>query len=1322
MSNTCKIILVFVFLTIKTNLSFAQIDTVFWFAAPWVTPDHWWKDNVVLHISTFNTPNTVVRLRQPGAIAPNRYDTTINIPANSNFNYVFWRDKVANSSNFGFDSLETRPANTVVPYGLYISASSNITVVYDVVTRPTSFLNPETFSLKGQNGLGTEFVCPFQTKWRNQFFGSSGCGQNAQDLNCDLTVMQPKQQINIVATMSNTVVWIKPACNVVGHLSGVSYSVLLNNAGDAYTVENVTQVTNVSGQNLSGTIVISNNPIAVTVADDSVSGVTGCFDLMGDQIVPVDIVGKDYIVLKGAMNGPEHEGAFVVGTENFTSITINDALVTNSVVTINKGDTYHYKTTQGLTSIVADKNVYVLHATGYGCELGEALLPPLSCAGSSLVAFSRNNTQPFRLNILCKNGAQGSFTLGASASVPASAFTVVPGTGGLYVGAQIAFSTAQIPIGSYTIENSADVFALGVFNGDVSTGGLYHYMSSFLRKTTVKTQSVVPICSGQAGTVALTGTISGAAITGSWSTSYVATNSSGTILVSGGGTGTFSPVYTSSLNTISTIYSVSTNDTTSSSPTKTITLYLSSIGSCKSVTDSVKLVINQRPKVTVSSGTIMCKNNVFPVILSGTITNVTTGVGGQWSGGNGGGFGVPGLVTTYTPSSADLAANSITLNLTSQAPLPGCPNTVQSLTVGFINPPVVTIVPNNTVVCTNSSTIDLNGSVNGALGGIWTGGTGAFTLTNTSPTATYILSPTDLSQSGITLTLSSTGNGICASESATMQVNIIPEPVLSLPQNFTVCAAAVTVALTGTVNGAPQGVWYSNEAYGTFSHLQPQNTPVTTTYSLSSLDTLGHITFIFQSAGGICPAVSDSIEVAVLQAPVVKVNESFTPVCKNAEIALTGTVTGYTSTGIWSTSSNTSSPGTFTPSANFLNSFYIPSQADIDNGFVILTLTSTNNQTCPASSSAFTVSFVPSPKARFTFSPKRCLNSPVLFQDASSANGTGFLKWSWDFGDNSITGGSSAPNPIKTYTVAQQYVVTLTVTGVSLLNVNCPDVWDTVIRIKPLPLADFLIAPACEGLPVIFTNRSIAPPGSDPINQWKWEFGDSIAFNVPPLITGVPTTTVMHTYGRPERFSAFLTVTATPAGFSPSLGCVSDPFRQYIDVFPKPNAEFGLTNNPTVVQEPVYFSDFSTPSGNIAQWFWDFGDEGASTDQAPVHTYQKAGIFSIKLTVTDFAGCRDTLRKDIDVTLLPQVPGGFTPNNDGTNDLLFVKGGPFEKMVFSVYNNWGELIWQTADQKLGWDGTKNGIEQPAGVYIWTLVVDMYNNRQVKKNGDVTLIR
>ncbi|MFO0356705.1 MAG: IgGFc-binding protein, partial [Sphingobacteriaceae bacterium] len=491
---------------LKINHSSAQIDTSFWFAAPWTTPDHWYRDPIKLHISTFAAPTTTVRLRQPAAIAPNKYDTTIVIPANSNFDYTFWRDAAVSLTNRAFDSLETRPADVVVPYGLYISSSANISVVYDIVSRAPNFNNPETFSLKGQNGLGLEFVCPFQTRWFNQFRGDQA--------NTPPGAIQPKQQINIVASKPNTVVWIKPACNIVGHLANITYSILLVNAGDAYTAENLVQNTNVAGNNLSGSIIVADKPIAVTVADDSVrTPGGGCNDVIGDQIVPVDIVGTNYIVNKGAMFVASIEGIYVVGTENFTQLTITDAAVTTTL--INKGETFFYNITQPLTYVQSSKNVYLWQASGIGCEAGAAILPPLNCAGSNLVAFSRNTNQNFNLNILCENGVQSTFTInGSTTLIPPTAFTVVPGTAGQYVGAQIPFNTTQIPIGSYTVGNSAGVFALGVFDGGPGTGGLFHYMSSFLRRTTVTVGTLAPVCAGPGSTIALTGTVSGGAITG----------------------------------------------------------------------------------------------------------------------------------------------------------------------------------------------------------------------------------------------------------------------------------------------------------------------------------------------------------------------------------------------------------------------------------------------------------------------------------------------------------------------------------------------------------------------------------------------------------------------------------------------------------------------------------------------------------------------------------------------------------------------------------------------------------------------------------------
>lgn len=283
MTRIIRILIIGFLLLIYKNTS-SQIDTVFWFAAPWVTPDHTWKEPVQFHISSFGNPTTV-RIRQPAM--GTWYDTTFTMPANSIVNVTYWKGALAGPTTMGFDSLECRPANTVLRKGFKISSDNPITVVYDVVTRAPTFYNPETFSLKGQNGLGTEFVVPMQTLWNNRTLTG--------DLNGDALITQPKSQVNIVATDYNTVVWITPKCNVVGHPANVTYSVMLPNPGDVYTIENVTQTENVLGNNLGGTIIVSNKNIAVTIADDSVnpSGGGGCFDLMGDQIVPVDVVGKE---------------------------------------------------------------------------------------------------------------------------------------------------------------------------------------------------------------------------------------------------------------------------------------------------------------------------------------------------------------------------------------------------------------------------------------------------------------------------------------------------------------------------------------------------------------------------------------------------------------------------------------------------------------------------------------------------------------------------------------------------------------------------------------------------------------------------------------------------------------------------------------------------------------------------------------------------------------------------------------------------------------------------------------------------------------------
>jgi gliding motility-associated-like protein len=1257
-----KIILFVLFFLVKFTPVISQIDTVFWFAAPWVTPDHTWKDAVKVHIA--GDAGTVVRVRQPAAIAPNKYDTTFTIPASRAFDYTFWRDAAAGSTNLGYDSLESRPANSVRPYGLKISSSDKITVVYDVVTRAPDFLNPETFSLKGQNGMGTEFVCPFQTNWRNRTFTGSTCGANAQDLNCDGVVTQPKQQINIVSTMPGTVVWITPRCPVVGHPANITYSIAMG-YGDVYTVENVSQATSTPGQNLSGTIVVSNNPIAVTVTDDSVLTLfNGCFDLIGDQIVPVDVVGDSYIANIGFMYPGSQESIFVVATDNFTQLTINDGTATT--YTLNKGDTKQYSIVNPLTSVQADKPVYLWQTSGYGCESGGAILPPLECAGSDTVVFSRNNTQPFLLNVVCKAGNEGNFTIDGNATLLTAAdFTVVPGIPG-WMGAQKQYNIGTIGIGAHEIRNGTDVFALGIINGDVGTGGLFHYMSTFRRKVNITAGPDFTVCAGATNTVALTGTISGGAITGYWTTP----------------TGTLS-AYTSSITTVSGVYTLTPAQLLQPSLTFTLT----STGNCKNVSDVVTLNIVQGPSVSITPSVVTrCKNNLTPITLNGTVTIAPSQ---NWSGGSGTFFPPTAEITTYTPSPGDAAAGSVTLTLSS---IGGCVGANDQVVINFTDPPSVTTPPDINV-CTNTPTVAVNGATitGGSSTGVWsTNGGGYFTPSDTTFNTNYVLSASELAAGGVvTLTLTSTNNGLCASVNNTLNINIIPKPIVTAGADYTTCASAVVFTLNGssTFNSAPTTpTWSAVSGTGAFSNINVTNP----TYSMSINDTIQGYVILVISAQGICPnAETDTIRVDILKLPFVNAGIN-TSVCDNANVLLNGVITGFTGTGQWSSSGT----GTFTPSSTNLNTGYTPSGSDILSGSVTFTLASTNNQGCNAVKDTLKISFINSPTANFSFGTA-CVNSPVVFNDASSGS---VATQNWDFGDGTT---SIATSPIHTYTLANIYTVTYTVSSAN----GCMDTITKTVEINSLPVADFIFTNACQNLPAFFQDASTISLGNN-IVDWNWNFGDS----------GIDTINKnpVHTYTASGLYNVNLVVTS-------DKGCVSS-ISKPVNVNPKPKAEFGMTNNPTLALETVVFSDFSTPTGSIANWYWNFGDSTSANAQNPTHFYADQGNFNITLTIVDQNGCRDSITKSIEVTLLPLVPTAFSPNKDGFNDFLFVKGGPFEKMKLRVYNSWGEMVFESIDQTIGWDGTWRGQDAPIGVYVWVLDVDMFNNKSVRKTGDVTILR
>ncbi|MGB6037992.1 MAG: gliding motility-associated C-terminal domain-containing protein [Cryomorphaceae bacterium] len=86
------------------------------------------------------------------------------------------------------------------------------------------------------------------------------------------------------------------------------------------------------------------------------------------------------------------------------------------------------------------------------------------------------------------------------------------------------------------------------------------------------------------------------------------------------------------------------------------------------------------------------------------------------------------------------------------------------------------------------------------------------------------------------------------------------------------------------------------------------------------------------------------------------------------------------------------------------------------------------------------------------------------------------------------------------------------------------------------------------------------------------------------------------------------------------------------------------------------------------------------------------------------------------------VPNAFTPNGDGENDVLLVRGGGITDLTFSIFNRWGEEVFKTEDQSVGWDGTYKGNPSEPAVFVYQLQAICDDGDTYFEKGNITLIR
>jgi gliding motility-associated-like protein len=150
-------------------------------------------------------------------------------------------------------------------------------------------------------------------------------------------------------------------------------------------------------------------------------------------------------------------------------------------------------------------------------------------------------------------------------------------------------------------------------------------------------------------------------------------------------------------------------------------------------------------------------------------------------------------------------------------------------------------------------------------------------------------------------------------------------------------------------------------------------------------------------------------------------------------------------------------------------------------------------------------------------------------------------------------------------------------------------------------------------------------------------------------------------------------------------------------------------------QDPDYTYEWLPPNG--------LSNPGVFNPQVFVDTSR---TFTVR--VTDSNGCPN--EEVVQIVWLSEclppyifVPNAFTPDGDGLNDRLQVKGGTIDELYFVIYDRWGEKVYETSDpQHDGWDGTFRNRELPADVYGYYLEVRCFNQESYQTKGNITLLR
>jgi trimeric autotransporter adhesin len=280
----------------------------------------------------------------------------------------------------------------------------------------------------------------------------------------------------------------------------------------------------------------------------------------------------------------------------------------------------------------------------------------------------------------------------------------------------------------------------------------------------------------------------------------------------------------------------------------------------------------------------------------------------------------------------------------------------------------------------------------------------------------------------------------------------------------------------------------------------------------------------------------------------------------------------------------------------------------------------------------------------------------------------------------------------------QQGVGTINYTVIGTLATGCftSDIVSVTVLQNPIVSAEDVVI--CEGEAVILEGAGAVS------YQWSGGIIDGQAFY-------------------PNQNGSF-TVTGTAAN-----GCTSQA-QVNVTVHAAPIVDFDVLNLHLTTTDPT--TGFDNLSIGAVSYEWNFSDGSPiNTQFEPTHSFPEdhAGEYYIELTGYSEFGCSSRAIKYVHVfrDYIINVPNAFTPNNSGLNEVFKPVMTGFDEQGYTMYifNRWGNLIFETHDMQVGWDGTfhNDNTQVQDGVFTWKIEAKIKDSADSKVFvGHVSLLK